>query len=66
MHCELKEISSVARELSFVVPKERVNSYLDRAFQSINQKAKLNGYRPGKAPRALLERFYGEEANQKL
>ncbi|MEI6805274.1 MAG: trigger factor [Myxococcaceae bacterium] len=65
MHCEIKEVSSVSRELSFVVPKERVNSYLSRAFQAINQKVKLNGYRPGKAPRALLERFYGEEANQK-
>lgn len=65
MHCEIKEVSSVARELSFVVPKETVNSYLSRAFQGINQKVKLNGYRPGKAPRALLERFYGQEAQQK-
>lgn len=65
MNCELKELSSVARELSFVVPKERVNSYLNRAFQTISQKVTLNGYRPGKAPRALLERLYGQEANQK-
>ncbi len=65
MHCELKEVSSVSRELSFVVPKERVNSYLNRAFQGINQKVSIKGYRPGKAPRALLERAYGHEAQQK-
>jgi trigger factor len=65
MNCELKEVSSVARELSFVVPKERVNSYLERAFQGVNQKVKLNGYRAGKAPKALIQRLYGQEVQQK-
>ena len=65
MKHELEELSSVARKLSFVVSKERVNAYLNRAFQAISQKVKLNGYRPGKAPRVLLERLYGQEASQK-
>ncbi|MES2503294.1 MAG: trigger factor [Myxococcota bacterium] len=65
MHCEIKEISSVAKELSFVVAPEQVDTYLNRASQSVNQKVRLKGYRPGKAPKAMLEQFYGAEIHQK-
>ncbi|MBH1988906.1 MAG: trigger factor [Myxococcaceae bacterium] len=64
MHCKLEEVSTVVRKLSFVVPQERVNTYFDRASQRVNQKVRVKGYRPGKAPKALVERFYGSEVQQ--
>ena len=33
----------------------------DRVFERHNQKAKIPGFRPGKAPRAMYERSYGAE-----
>jgi trigger factor len=33
----------------------------DRVFERHNQKARISGFRPGKAPRAMYERQYGTE-----
>ncbi|MBL4818289.1 MAG: trigger factor [Deltaproteobacteria bacterium] len=65
MSYEIKELSAVSKEISFVVTAERVDAYLTRACQSVNQKAKLKGFRPGKIPRQMLEQHYGQEINQR-
>ncbi len=65
MSYEIKELSSVSQELSFLVNPERVDAYLTRACQAINQKAKIAGFRPGKVPRAMLEQHYGQEIQNK-
>lgn len=43
------------------VPAEIVNNALNRAYKKIVTKANIPGFRKGKAPRALVERFLGKE-----
>jgi hypothetical protein len=43
------------------VDAERLTRQADRVFERHNQKAKIPGFRPGKAPRAMYERAYGAE-----
>jgi trigger factor len=43
------------------VDAERLTRQVDRVFDRHNQKAKIPGFRPGKAPRAMYERSYGAE-----
>ena len=33
----------------------------DEAFEKVNKKAKIDGFRPGKAPRAMYEKKYGKQ-----
>ena len=33
----------------------------DEAFEKVNKKAKIDGFRPGKAPRAVYEKKYGKQ-----
>lgn len=43
------------------VDADRLSRQADRVFERHNQKAKIAGFRPGKAPRAMYERQYGTE-----
>ena len=43
------------------VNAERLVRQVDRVFEKHNQRAKIAGFRPGKAPRAMYERQYGSE-----
>ncbi|HEV8670358.1 MAG TPA: trigger factor [Candidatus Limnocylindria bacterium] len=47
--------------LEVEVDAERLVRQADRVFERHNQKAKIPGFRPGKAPRAMYERSYGAE-----
>jgi trigger factor len=49
-------------QLTIEIDEATVEKELDRAARSLSQKAKVPGFRPGKAPRAILERFYGRQA----
>jgi trigger factor len=47
--------------LDVEVDADRLTRQADRVFERHNQKAKIAGFRPGKAPRAMYERQYGTE-----
>ena len=47
--------------LEVEVDADRLTRQADRVFDRHNQKAKIAGFRPGKAPRAMYERQYGAE-----
>jgi trigger factor len=51
--------SKVALEVE--VDADRLSRQADRVFERHNQRAKIPGFRPGKAPRAMYERSYGAE-----
>lgn len=55
---EMKELSSIERELSIVISSDAVNIETNKAYQRLGQKVRLKGFRQGKAPRQLLEQHY--------
>jgi trigger factor len=61
MQVTVEEVNSTRRKLAIEVPLEAVMAELDRAFGRVQRDAKLKGFRPGKAPRAVLERYFGEQ-----
>lgn len=48
--------------LSIEMEEADVESYLQRAYQRVVQKVKVPGFRPGKAPRRVVERMVGRES----
>ncbi len=66
MNVQVEEISSVKRKLHIVVPAEVVTDEFDRAYRELKRTARVKGFRPGKAPRSLLERFYGEMVRREV
>ncbi len=60
MSSKLEMKSSVLAELSVDVSAEKIQSEINKAFAALSRKAKVRGFRQGKAPRALLKRMFGE------
>lgn len=48
-------------QLNVEVEPERVAASLERAYRRIAQRVRIPGFRPGKAPRHIVERFVGRE-----
>ena len=55
------ELTPVRRRLDVEIPAAEVQAELDRAFSQLGTRARLPGFRPGRAPRAILDRMFGAE-----
>jgi len=61
MQVNIEEVNSTRRKLAVEVPVEDVTAELDRAFGRVQRQATLKGFRPGKAPRSVLEKYFGDQ-----
>jgi trigger factor len=60
----IEEISPVKKKLSFEIPWEDTKKVLDDVYRKISKTAKVRGFRPGKIPRPVLEKFYKDHAEE--
>lgn len=58
---QIENLGKTKKRVTIKVPKEDVDSYLKKACQRVNGKAKINGFRPGKIPQNILDRHYGAD-----
>lgn len=61
MKVDIDTVSTVERKLRVELPADSVNQEFFRAYESLSQRARIKGFRPGKAPRAVLQGLYGDE-----
>ena len=61
METSVEEISQVKRRLNVEIEAEEVTKKLDQAYNQLSKRAKIKGFRPGKAPRKILEQYYGAQ-----
>jgi len=61
MKVSIEDISAVKKKLSIELPSDSVDQEMGRALTGVAKKAKIPGFRPGKAPRNIVEKHYGEE-----
>ncbi|RLB09574.1 MAG: trigger factor [Deltaproteobacteria bacterium] len=64
MKFELEEISPTEKKINVEIPHEEVEKILSKKYKELRKRVKIKGFRPGKAPRFMLERFYGPQVNQ--
>mgnify|MGYP002821264487 FL=1 len=61
MQIELVAEGSYRRTLKVTAPAETVKKELDKAYRDLGKRARLRGFRPGKAPRKVLEARFGPQ-----
>jgi len=66
MKTSVEEINPVKRRLTVELDAQEVDRKIDDAYSSLKKKARIHGFRPGKAPRNILERYYGEQVAQEV
>ncbi len=63
MQVTVEDVSSVKKILHIEIPEDKVVRELDNAYKNLKKTAKIKGFRPGKAPRSVLERFYRKDVH---
>ena len=58
MEVTVENLNSVKKILHVEIPEDVVVRELDLAYKNLKKTAKIKGYRPGKAPRSVLERLF--------
>ena len=64
MKLEVTELGPVKRALKIEVPEDVVNREFDRVYTDLKRQVRVPGFRPGKAPVAMLEKRYAKAAEQ--
>lgn len=57
----IEELDSTRRRIAVEVPVEAVVAEMDRAYGRVQRHAHLKGFRPGHVPRAVLEKYFGDQ-----
>jgi trigger factor len=70
MNVNVEEISSIKKKVSIEIPGDEVTKEVDSFYKDLGKKANIKGFRPGKVPRNILERYFKDyvkaEVVQKL
>ena len=66
MKVAVDDLSTVKKTLRVEIPPEVVKEEFSHAYASLNRRVRLPGFRPGKAPRALLEQHYAKQIQEEI
>ncbi len=66
MKTEVKKVEGNIREINISVGGDVVKNKFEDVFKRISAEAKIPGFRPGHAPRDLLEKQYGSHAHEQV
>ncbi|MFA5410548.1 MAG: trigger factor [Candidatus Omnitrophota bacterium] len=66
MKTEVKKIDSTKRQLTIAVTGDVVKDKFEDVFKKIAQEAKIPGFRPGHAPRDILEKNFSSHAQEQV
>lgn len=66
MKIEVKKLDSIKREISIEVSDDTVKNKFEDVFTRIAKDAKVAGFRPGHAPRDILEKHYSSSAHEQV
>jgi len=63
MKVSVEDVSTVKKVLAVEIPQDQIARALDDAYRTLKKKARVRGFRPGKAPRSVLERLYRKDVH---
>jgi len=63
---ETIERTSILHTIEIEVDASRVRKAFDRAYRDLAKQVRVKGFRPGKAPRSVLEKLYGASVAEQL
>lgn len=66
MKTEIKQLDNSKVEISIEVVGDVVKNKFEDVFKKIGQEAKVSGFRPGHAPRDILEKKFSHLANEQV
>ena len=66
MKATIEDISTVKKKMLIEVESDAVSKEMDKTLIEMGKKAKIPGFRPGKAPKNIVEKHYGSEVQSEV
>ncbi len=66
MDIRIESLGPTRKKIHVVVPKELVRKEIDGVYSELKKNAKVKGFRPGKTPRQILERYYSDYVREQV
>ncbi len=66
MQITIEDLSPVEKRVEFELPWTDVVPKLEKAYDSLRRGVRLPGFRPGKVPRALIEKMYKRQVEDEV
>jgi trigger factor len=58
MDVNVEEINTLTRKITVTLPEDSVRSKLNQAYDKLKKETKMKGFRRGKVPRSVIEKYY--------
>ncbi|NWF53645.1 MAG: trigger factor [Syntrophaceae bacterium] len=66
MKVQIETTGPYEKKIFFEIPKDVVSREVDSHYKNLNRNVKLKGFRPGKVPRSILERYYRSQVETEV
>jgi trigger factor len=66
MKISVESVSPVERKVTIEIDPDRVAREIEKAYVGLGRRVKLRGFRPGKAPRNVLERHFKDQVESEV
>ena len=66
MQVSVETTTGLERRMKVAVPKERIDSEVEKRLKSLGGRAKIDGFRPGKVPFSVIRKKYGAQVRQEV
>ncbi|MBW1721129.1 MAG: trigger factor [Deltaproteobacteria bacterium] len=66
MKATVEDITGVKKRLIVEIDSSEIDQRINEAYRTLAKRAKIPGFRPGKAPRKILESYYGPQLLEDL
>ncbi len=66
MNVNIEEVSSIKRKLTIELPEETADKARKKFLDAYAKKARLKGFRQGKAPKAMVAKAYADELQREV
>jgi len=66
MNINVESSSSLRRKITIELDQDEIGNELDRSYSELKRSVHLKGFRPGRAPRQMLERLFGDQVRSEV
>ena len=66
MQVAVENTGSLERKVHVEVPEEKIEGEVYNRLQSLSRTTKISGFRPGKAPKAMIKKRYASEIKDQV
>jgi trigger factor len=66
MNINVESSSSLRRKVTIELDQDEIGQELDRSYSQLRRTVHLKGFRPGHAPRQMLERLFGDQIRSEV